>query len=182
MEDIQELIKQCAANDRLGQERLYRKFYPALFLLCRKFFPEQADALEVLNDGMLKVFRNIGQYRDDKGLFFNWVYTVVRNTALDKLKNVKWNNYVDIEEVNVPVTDNPLAALELADIYKLLDVLPAATRVICILFYLEGFAINEICARLQLSAGTVKWHLSETRSRLRPVLLKYYSKNQGYSG
>lgn len=176
MEDIQELIKKCAANDRLGQEKLYRKFYPALFLLCRKFFPEQADALEVLNDGMLKVFKNVTQYKNDKGQFFNWVYTIVRNTALDKLRNTKWTNYTGVDDINISNDDNPMAAMESGDIYKLLDILPPATRAICILFYLEGFAISEICTQLQLSAGTVKWHLSETRSRLKPVLLKYYSK------
>ena len=177
MEDIQELIKQCVANDRLGQEKLYRKFYPALFLLCRKFFPEQADALEVLNDGMLKVFKNIGLFKDDKGQFFNWVYTIVRNTALDRLKTAKWAAHVDVEGIEISHSDNPLAAMESGDIYKLLDVLPPATRAICILIYLEGFSINDICTRLQLSQGTVKWHLSETRNKLKPVLLKYYSKH-----
>lgn len=175
MEDIQELIRQCVANDRLGQEKLYKKFYPALFLLCRKFFPEQADALEVLNDGMLKVFKNIALFKEDKGQFFNWVYTIVRNTALDRLKNAKWTEHTGVDDLNISNNDNPLSAMESGDIYKLLDVLPPATRAICILFYLEGFSINEISTRLQLSQGTVKWHLSETRSKLKPVLLKYYS-------
>lgn len=175
MEDIQELIRQCVANDRLSQEKLYRKFYPALYLLCRKFFPEQADALEVLNDGMLKVFKNITSFKDDRGQFFNWVYTIVRNTALDRLKTAKWTADVGVDDIEISDSDNPLAAMESGDIYKLLDVLPPATRAICILFYLEGFSINEISARLQLSPGTVKWHLSEARSKLKPVLLKYYS-------
>lgn len=175
MEDIQELIRQCIANDRLGQEKLYKKFYPALFLLCRKFFPEQADALEVLNDGMLKVFKNITLFKDDRGQFFNWVYTIVRNTALDRLKSARWTEHAGVDDIDIADSGNPLSAMESGDIYKLLDVLPPATRAICILFYLEGFSINEICTRLQLSQGTVKWHLSETRSKLKPVLLKYYS-------
>lgn len=176
MEDIKELIRLCAANDRLGQEKLYRKFYPALFLLCRKFFPVQEDALEALNDGMLKVFRNIEKYSEEKGDFFNWVYTVVRNTSLDKLKNIGWTAHVAVDDIPIPDDDNPLAALELADIYKLLDVLPAATRAVSILFYLEGFKIPEISEQLQLSSGTVKWHLSEVRRKLKPVLLKHYFK------
>jgi RNA polymerase sigma-70 factor (ECF subfamily) len=176
LEDIKELIKQCAANDRLGQEKLYKKFYPALFVLCRKFFPLQEDALEALNDGMLKVFKNIDRYSNEKGEFFNWVYTVVRNAALDKVRAPGWPVHAEVDDVVVPATDNPLAALELADIYKLLDVLPPATRAICILFYLEGCSIQDICEQLQLSAGTVKWHLSEVRKRLKPVLLQHYYK------
>jgi RNA polymerase sigma factor (sigma-70 family) len=176
LEDIKDLIKLCAANDRLGQEKLYRKFYPALFLLCRKFFPVQEDALEALNDGMLKVFKNIGKYDDDKGAFFNWVYTLVRNTALDKLKIAGWPKHEEVEDVVIADNDNPMAALESADLYRLLDVLPPATRAVCILFYLEGFTIPLIGEQLGLSAGTIKWHLSEVRKRLKPVLLQYYKK------
>ncbi|QHS58462.1 RNA polymerase sigma factor [Chitinophaga agri] len=174
LEDIKELIKLCAANDRLGQEKLYRKFYPALFLLCRKFFPLQEDALEALNDGMLKVFKNIEKYSDEKGEFFNWVYTIVRNTALDKLRNVSQPGYMEVDDMIIPDNDNPLKALESADIYKLLDVLPPATRAICILFYLEGFSIPQIGEQLDISAGTIKWHLSEVRKRMKPVLLQHY--------
>ncbi|WP_236059775.1 RNA polymerase sigma factor [Chitinophaga rhizophila] len=176
MEEIKELIKLCAANDRLGQEKLYRKFYPALFLLCRKFFPGQEDALEALNDGMLKVFTNIGKYSDDKGEFFNWVYTVVRNTALDKLKTAGWPRHMEVGEVLIADEGNPLKTLESADIYKLLDVLPPATRAICILYYLEGFTIPQISEQTDIAAGTVKWHLSEVRKRLKPVLLEHYKK------
>lgn len=81
------MIIKCLGNDRAAQEKLYRKFYPALFLLCRKFFKDENDALEALNDGMLRVFKHIGQYNNTIGEFFNWMYTVVRNAALDKLKH-----------------------------------------------------------------------------------------------
>jgi RNA polymerase sigma-70 factor (ECF subfamily) len=163
-------------NDRGGQEKLYRKFYPGLYLLCRKFFKNENDALEALNDGMLKVFKNIGQYNDHKGEFFNWVYTIVRNAACDKLKRDHTHIFTEMTDLAIAGDDNPLAELEWKDIYKLLQVLPPGTRAVCVLYYLEGFSINEICGQLQLSAGTVKWHLSETRSRLKPVLLKYHSK------
>jgi RNA polymerase sigma factor (sigma-70 family) len=177
LEDIQELIKKCLANDRAGQEKLYRRFYPALYLLCRKFFKEENEALEALNDGMLRVFKNLGLYSQAKGEFFNWVYTIVRNAAIDKLKRNNRDGFMEITDLLVVAGgDNPLAALEWKDIYKLLQVLPPATRSVCVLFYLEGFAINEISEQLQLSAGTVKWHLSETRTRLKPVLLQYHAK------
>ncbi|SFE04269.1 RNA polymerase sigma-70 factor, ECF subfamily [Chitinophaga sp. CF118] len=176
LEDIQELISKCLNNDRVGQEKLYRRFYPALFLLCRKFFTDENDALEALNDGMLRVFKYIKQYDESKGQFFNWVYTIVRNAALDKLKNNNTYASVEVTDLVIAGNDNPLEALEWKDIYTLLHVLPPGTRAVCVLYYIEGLAINEICRQLQLSAGTVKWHLSETRSKLKPVLLRYHSK------
>src|ERR1044072_3535598 len=99
-------------------------FYPALFLLCKKFFADDHEALEALNDGMLKVYKNIGAYNSQKGEFFNWAYTVVRNAALDKLKIHRQPLHAELTD-NIPGigNDNPMRGLEWKDIYKLLDAL-----------------------------------------------------------
>lgn len=55
------------------------------------------------------------------------------------------------------------------DVHLNLDKLPPATRAVCTLHYLEGFSIREISDQLKLSDGTIKWHLSESRNRLRTL-------------
>jgi RNA polymerase sigma factor (sigma-70 family) len=174
LEDLEQLIRECAGNNRRSQEKLYHKFYPALFLLCRKFFRENDEAMEALNDGMVLVFKHIGKYDHGKGEFFNWVYTIVRNAALDKLKKRRWPAYQELNDFTPDRSDPGWSKLEWKDIYKLLDILPPATRVVCCLYYLEEFSIPEISEKLQLRSGTVKWHLSETRNKLRPILAQYY--------
>ena len=69
---------------------------------------------------------------------------------------------------------NPFLALEWKDIYLFLDTLAPATRIVCNLFYLEAFSIRDISTELHLSPGTVKWHLSETRKKLKPILQRHY--------
>ena len=86
MEELQQVIQGCVRNERASQERLYKEYYVPLFCLCRRFFQNDHEAIESVNDGMMKVFSGIGSYRAEKGKFFNWVYTIVRNTALDKLR------------------------------------------------------------------------------------------------
>ena len=177
--DLTRLIEGCAANDRLAQEKLYRKFYPMLFCLCKKFFKDDHEAIEVLNDGMLKVFKNILKYRENEGSFFNWIYTIVRNTALDKIKLASQPVYIEVgSDMDIAENDNPLKRIEGREVFQLLDCLPPATRAVCSLFYMEGFTITNICEVLKLSPGTVKWHLSESRKKLHPVVEKYYSKNK----
>ena len=68
---------------------MYRQFYPALFALCKTFFDDNQEIVTAINNGMLKVFKNIEQYDEEKGTFFNWVYTVVRNAALTEIRNKK---------------------------------------------------------------------------------------------
>jgi len=178
LDDLQQLINDCAANNRLSQEKLYRRFYPALFVLCNRFFADNHQALEALNDGMLKVYKQLQQYDTEKGSFFNWMYTIIRNTALDKLKARHFFivQVVDEHTLNIVQQEStPLQLLEHKDVHVLLQMLPPATRVICTLFYLDGFSIKDICHQLQISSGTVKWHLSEIRKKLKPFLKAYYS-------
>lgn len=176
LEDLHVIIQNCIRNDRLSQEKLYRHLYPSMFVLCRKFFHDDHAALEAVNDGMLKVFRALPDYKDDKGSFFNWVYTIVRNTALDKLKVTIKATIGSVEEYDE--SDNTrtiLQNLEWKDIYQFLDRLPPATRMVFSLFYLEQYKIPEVAARLEISTGTVKWHLTESRRIMKPVLKKYFT-------
>jgi len=178
LEDLQELIRNCVRNDRKSQEKLYKQFYAPLYCLCRRIFQNDHEAIESVNDGMMKVFANIGSFREDKGRFFNWVYTIVRNTALDKLRAAvpfteQTENLSDLPETSPGY--NPLRALEWRDIYALLDQLSPATRVVCSLFYMEGYAIKEISDQLNISSGTVKWHLSESRKKMKVVMERYFS-------
>lgn len=146
-----------------------------MIALCKKFFTDDHTAVETVNDGMIKVFKNLASFDPSKGELFNWIYTIVRNTALDKIKSTHIVVTSEIEEREVPQGTSPLNALEWKDIYRLLDNLAPATRIVCSLFYLEEFSIKEISSILSISDGTVKWHLSETRKKLKPALEKYYS-------
>lgn len=175
MDELNELIKKSIANHRPSQEKLYRQFYPSLFCLGKKFFKDDHAALEVVNDGMLKVFKHLPDYKTGQGAFFNWVYTIVRNTALDRLKltvHIAIGEINDWDEPDKAI--NVLQQLEWKDIYQYLDHLPAATRMVFSLFYLEGFTIPQITERLSVSTGTVKWHLNAGRKIMLPILKKHF--------
>ena len=178
MTDLHGIIEGCKRNDRISQEKLYRQFYPGLYALCKKFFANQHDVLTALNGGMLNVFKNIGQYDPAKGELFNWAYTIVRNAAISHLASQKVLRQTTVITVQIErsLNDNPFKELEWNDIYIYLDKLPPSTRAVCTLFYLEGFAIREISEQLGLSEGTIKWHLSESRDRLRKLFFKTLSK------
>ena len=159
---------------------MYKQFYVPLYCLCRRFFPNQHEAVESVNDGMMKVFERIGSYQSDRGKFFNWVYTIVRHTALDKLRysvvKTAVTDVLDEEVLETETGDNPLRAMEERDIYRLLDRLSPATRVIFDLYYIEGYAIREIAMELTVSGGTVKWHLSDGRRKLKSLLEKHVNE------
>jgi RNA polymerase sigma-70 factor (ECF subfamily) len=129
---------------------------------------------------MMKVFERIGTYRPERGRFFNWVYTIVRHTALDKMRSsvarTIRTDVFDTAEPEIDSGDNPLRSMEEKDIYRLLDHLTPATRVIFDLFYIENYTIRDIAGDLSISAGTVKWHLSDGRRKLKTLLEQHFNE------
>jgi RNA polymerase sigma factor (sigma-70 family) len=151
---------------------LYRQFYPALFALCKTFFENNHDSLTALNNGMLRVYKNIEKFDNNKGTFFNWMYTIVRNAALTQVRTKKSETPVELltAEIHSLASHNPFAEKDWSDIYKFLGLLPETTRAVSSLFYLEGFSLKEISAALDMKEGTIKWHLNESRKRLRIII------------
>jgi len=179
MEQLQEIIEGCKRNDRKSQRDLYYQFYPALFNLCKKFFAEDHDIQTALNNGMMKVYKNISQFDFSKGTFFNWTYTIVRNSCLTILRDRKPDSTLEFKDNLIEETlSDPFESSEWTDIFTSLDKLPPVTRAVCCLFYLEDFSIKEIEQEMGIKSGTVKWHLNESRKRLKDVLIKNKKSNQ----
>ncbi len=61
-------------------------------------------------------------------------------------------------------------ALEFQDLISLLDRIPDRSAEVFRLFAIEGYSHEEISEKMQISAGTSKWHLSHARERLRTIL------------
>lgn len=138
--------------------------------MCKHFFDDKQDVVTALNNGMLNVYKRIGQYDATKGDFFNWIYTVVRNAALTLLRDKKMVPtvsllYVEDKTAEIKEVDSNFETLTI-----MLQHLPAATRIVAHMYYREGFSIKEIATHVDTSEGTVKWHLSETRKRLKQMI------------
>ena len=170
MENLEEIIAGCKRKEPVYQEKLYRHFYPALYALCKTFFSEEHDIITGLNNGMLRVFSNIHKYDAAKGNFYSWLHAVVRNTALTYLRDLKQFRTIELTEELENISEKSLTNLKWEELFKVLSCLPTDTRAVVVLFYVEGFSIKEISGMLQMKEGTVKWHLSEGRKKLKLTL------------
>ena len=170
-EDLNILLKGCIKYDRLSQEKLYRQFYPALFVLCNKFFDDEQDIITALNNGMMNVFNNIEKYNPAKGDLQGWMYSIVRNAAISHVRT-KRNEQKMLEittEMQIEVSINPFKDASNEMVISFLNKLSTTTRAVFNLFYIEGFLIKEIAVSLDMKEGTVKWHLNEGRNKLKTI-------------
>ena len=62
----EDLVKGCIRNDRRVQEQLYKQYCGAMLALCVSYTKKQEDAVEVLQDGFLKIFQQIDKFDASK--------------------------------------------------------------------------------------------------------------------
>jgi len=171
LENLDEIIEGCKRKEAFYQEKLYRHFYPALYTLCKTFFSADHDVITALNNGMLRVFAHIHKYDAAKGNFYSWLHAVVRNAALTFLHDSKIFRANELtESIQEALSERPFDNFNWEVLFKVLEKLPTDTRAVVVLFYIEDLSIKTITDLLKMKEGTVKWHLSEGRKKLKKIL------------
>ena len=76
------LIKQCRKGKRDAQEELYNRFAAAMLGVCMRYCSHRAEAEDLLQEGFIKVFRNIYDFKPkNEGSLAAWIKRIMVNTA-----------------------------------------------------------------------------------------------------
>jgi RNA polymerase sigma-70 factor (ECF subfamily) len=177
--DLKQLLKDCAANKRDSQKQLYAMFYGYLMSICMRYARNNDDALEILNDGFLKIFREINKFNSIHNSltadFKGWIKRIVIYTAIDHYRKYdKHNHNAEITEAHFDTIDSDesqLAKISYKEIIECVQLLSPAYRTVFSLFVLDGFSHEEIGEQLGIAIGTSKSNLSKARQHLQKMLL-----------
>jgi RNA polymerase sigma factor (sigma-70 family) len=164
----QDLIKGCILNDRRVQELLYKQYCSSMMVLCKSYTKNEEDAVEVLQDGFLKVFQQIDKFDASKSSMYTWMRTIMIRTAIDFLrKQNKKNVSMEWKREHEPsIEAEALQRMSAQQVQCMLQHLSATTRAVFNLYVTEGYNHSEIGELLKISEGTSRWHLSEARKYL----------------
>jgi RNA polymerase sigma-70 factor (ECF subfamily) len=171
-EHILQIIEGCKKDDRKAQEQLYRSYYRAMMTLCLRYTKNESDAMEALNSGFYKVYKNISRYDSRKATLYTWIRTIIIHSCLDKVNsNQSVSGTGEMEQAaSIHVPPAAIAALSATEILQLARELPPATQAVFNLYVIEGFTHPEIATLMKISEGTSKWHLSEARKKLQSMI------------
>ena len=147
-----------------------------MLLAIRRYIPGEQEALDVLQDGFIKVFRNIGGYTF-KGSFEGWMRRIMVNLAIDSLRAAKHLQWVGENEEMLDVLSNPVhldaetgpewSGVTQADIREAMERLTPMYRAVFNLYAIEEYSHREIAAELGISEGTSKSNYAKARRNLR---------------
>jgi len=179
LEKLLHIITGCAQQDRQCQQMLYDQYYGLCLKIAFRYVNTYEQAVEVVHDGFLKMFRNFSRFevRDkDKVemLLIGWIRRVVINASIDYMRREMNNQqtYAIPEHVwkhkdDGQSADNSVLYKELMCLVK--D-LPPAYRMVFNLHVIEGYSHPEIAKMLGITTGTSKSNLSKARAHLQKAL------------
>lgn len=167
----QQIIEGCIKNDRVFQQRLYNMLSAKMFAVCLRYANEYNSAQDLLQEGFIKVYKNIEKFRGE-GSFEGWVRRIFVNTAIEHYR--KQVNMYAITDTDTKAYENydnnALENLKREDIMKTIQKLSDGYRTVFNLYVVEGFSHKEIGDMLHISEGTSKSQLARARYLLQKML------------
>lgn len=182
--ELSDHIEGCVKNNRESQKAIYCSFYGYAMSICDRYSGNYDDAVEILNDGFLKVFKEIHKYQpayaDTVASFKGWIRKILVYTAIDHYRKIKkhlLNGHTDPVTLQVASTqETALDKLSYQEILKAVQKLSPAYRTVFNLFVMEGMSHDEISKKLGIAEGTSKSNLAKARMHLQKILLNQSEK------
>ncbi len=167
VEQTEQLIEGCIRGDRQSQSQLYHLLHQKMFVVCLRYAKSREEAEEILQEGFIKVFEFIHQYKFS-GPFEGWVRKIMVNCALQKYRSKKLHAVVDIDPVTIENIgdENIISQIGTKELLKMVQKLPPGYRMVFNLYVFEGMKHREIAKHLNISEGTSKSNLSDARAIL----------------
>ncbi len=178
LEDLKEIIKDCASGSVRAQEKIYRMFAPKMFGVCLRYAKDSSEAEDNLQDGFVKIFGNIQKFRHE-GSFEGWMRRIMVNVSLAKYR--KQHLLFPEEDMgkyeSQVVTDGILEKIAAEELIKVIQQLPPRYRMVFNLFVMEGMNHQEISSQLKISVGASKSNLARARNILKRKIQELNNEN-----
>lgn len=175
MNDERSIIEGCLKGHQKSQKMLFDKYASKMMTVCLRYAKNREQAEDVLQEGFVKLFRSLGQFKFE-GSFEGWMRRIFVNTALDAIrKEYKFSEDKSIDEYAIQLSSDQVTALEqleASDLMELIQRMPPGYKLVFNMFAIEGYSHKEISLEMGISENTSKSQFSRARAYLREELEK----------
>lgn len=182
--DEKEMLRLCRKDDRTAQEALYRLYAPEMLGVCYRYTKSIDDAEDVLQDGFIKVFTQLKQFRGD-GALAGWIRRIMVTTAISYLRrHNRYRNQMDFDNqpLHVAVPEVATHKLQTEELMDLIRRLPAGYQTVFNLVGIEGYDHTEVASMLGISVQTSRSQYSRARAQLMKWVEEWQENGAGAAG
>ena len=171
---LAEVVENCLQGKESAMKKFYEHFQGFALSVCMSYCENRDDALEIMNDGFLKVFKNLDKIENIERIK-PWLRRIMVNVAIDHFrKNAKKQSAQLPENIADPNYGDAsvYAKLSSEDIMRAVQNLPTNYRMVFNLYAVEGYSHKEIGEILKIAESTSRANLSLANGMLRERLKK----------
>lgn len=173
--DDDALLVLFANGDSAAAATLTIRLAPQALSFARRMLGDLAEAEDVVQEAMLKLWRVAPDWRPGEARVSTWLYRVVNNLCIDRIRKRERAN-VGLDDVTEPADPTPSVEAKLihADRIAVLDEalseLPDRQRQAVVLRHIEGLANPEIALVMETSVEAVESLTARGRRALAVIL------------
>jgi RNA polymerase sigma-70 factor (ECF subfamily) len=168
------IIRGCIKNQAVAQRELYLQYSPKMLAVCYRYAHNREDAEDMLQEGFIKVFTQIGRF-ENRGSFEGWIRKIIVHTCINILKkNKKFNESVDlIHAHSIALKEDSIPALvQVKQIVECIRLLPTGYRTVLNLFAIEWYSHREIAQLLDIEESTSRSQFTRAKAMLEELLIR----------
>ncbi|MBR9859540.1 RNA polymerase sigma factor [bacterium] len=167
-----QIVQLMQMGDRRFLDLIYTEYSGILFKITLGIVRSREVAEDVLQDSLVKIWKNSESYNPDKAALLTWIVQITKNTALDfvRSKAAKKAHVTDTMEQEKSINSYGISQIkeEFIGLKELLEEsLEERDQSILNMLYFEGYTQKEVAEKLDMPLGSVKTRIRLTVNRLR---------------
>ena len=158
----------------ISAEQLYRDYKNKVFGYIFNRIHNHAEAEDLTSDVFAKIVAHLDSYDPDKASPSTWIFVITRNTLIEYFRKRRITE--DIDELEIPVTDEPVDKIVMMEqqelLSKSLQELPEKMREIIIARYYYGFRFAKIGELMGMTEANARVTHTRALAKLREIIEK----------
>jgi RNA polymerase sigma factor (sigma-70 family) len=168
------MLAGCLKNNAAAQEALYNRFSPRMLGVCYRFAKNREDAEDMLQEGFIKVFTQMHQYRNE-GALEGWIRRIIVHTCINNLKkHKKFSDSLDIIHAHSVYINEEMipSIMQAKQVVECIRMLPLGYRTVLNLYAIEGFPHKDIAGMLDIEESTSRSQYTRAKAMLEEILIR----------
>ncbi|MGE0212252.1 MAG: sigma-70 family RNA polymerase sigma factor [Parvibaculaceae bacterium] len=166
MDDPDELsaaLARCSSGDQDALRLIFEREGGRLVAMAQRIVRRRDLAEEVVQEAFVQIWTKATQYEPGRGSARGWIYAIVRNRALNLLRDSRWEETASTDPDELPdaeaIEQAEMMVMRLDTRSRLLECLSRLDepkRRSILMAYVLGQTHGEIAGRLRVPLGTAK--------------------------
>ena len=176
VDEDKDLLDRLALGDEPAFRALVVRHIDRAYAIALRIVGNAADAEDVVQDTMLKVWTHRGQWQHGRAKFSTWLYRVVSNRCIDLRRKPRTENVDAVPEVadKQPDASSVIERNEVTDLLEAaMQRLPEQQRIAVIFSYHENMSNGDIAEVMDTTVSAVESLLKRGRQQLRELLRRH---------